>query len=74
MIGGVVLIIALLVIRLNDKPALLPEMIVLPDGVEAKSVTMGENWYAIVTQTNEILIFERLSGKLHQRIEIAPFE
>lgn len=70
MIGGVVLIIALLVIRLNDKPAMLPETVVLPKGVEAKAVTMGETWYAIVTQGDEILIFERLSGKLHQRVLI----
>ena len=74
MIGGVVLIIALLVIRLNDKPALLPELVTLPEGVEAKAVTMGESWYAIVTQSDEILIFERLSGKLRQRMQIEPFE
>ena len=70
MIGGVVLIIAVLVIRLNDKPTMLPETVVLPAGVEAKAVTMGETWYAIVTQGDEILIFERLSGKLHQRVLI----
>ncbi len=70
MIGGVVLIIALLVIRLNDKPALLPEMVVLPEGVEAKAVTLGESWYAVVTEGDEILIFNRLSGKLQQRLQI----
>jgi len=74
MIGGVLLIIALLVIRLNDKPALLPEMIVLPDGVEAKAVTMGDNWYGIVTQSDEILIYHRLRGSLLQRVQIEPFE
>ncbi len=72
MIGGVVLIIALLVIRLNDKPSVLPENMVLPAGVEAKAVTLGESWYAIVTQTDEILIFDRLSGKLRQRVQINP--
>ncbi|WP_439140622.1 DUF6476 family protein [Planktotalea sp.] len=70
MIGGVVLIIALLVIRLNDKPAMLPENVVLPEGVEAKAVTLGESWYGIVTQTDEILIFDRLTGKLRQRLQI----
>lgn len=74
MIGGVLLIIVMLVIRLNDKPALLPEIVVLPDGVEAKAVTQGETWFAIVTQNDEILIFERFSGKLHQRIQIEPVE
>jgi len=70
MIGGVVLIIALLVIRLNEKPSVLPESVVLPEGVEAKAVTMGENWYAIVTQNDEIMIFDRLSGALRQRVQI----
>lgn len=70
MIGGVVLIIALLVIRLNDKPTMLPENVVLPEGVEAKAVTLGESWYGIVTQTDEILIFDRLTGKLRQRLQI----
>lgn len=70
MIGGVLLIITLLVIRLNDKPALLPELVVLPEGIEAKAVTMGESWYAIVTQSDEILIYDRLTGKLRQRVEI----
>ncbi|MEN8894304.1 MAG: DUF6476 family protein, partial [Planktotalea arctica] len=68
--GGVLLIITLLVIRLNDKPALLPELVVLPEGIEAKAVTMGESWYAIVTQSDEILIYDRLTGKLRQRVEI----
>ncbi len=70
MIGGVLLIITLLVIRLNDKPELLPETVTLPEGVEAKAVTQGESWFAIVTQTDEILIFDRLSGKLRQRVQI----
>jgi len=70
MIGGVLLIITLLVIRLNDKPAMLPETVVLPEGVEAKAVTQGESWFAIVTQSDEILIYDRLSGKLRQRVVI----
>ena len=74
MIGGVVLIIALLVIRLNDKPAMLPETVVLPEGVEAKAVTQGEKWFAIVTESDEILIFDRLSGKLQQRVQIEAFD
>jgi hypothetical protein len=72
MIGGVVLIIALLVIRLNEKPSMLPELVTLPEGVEAKAVTLGESWYGIVTQTDEILIFDRFTEKLRQRIQITP--
>lgn len=74
MLGGVLLIITLLVIRLNDKPALLPEAVVLPDGVEAKAVTQGDTWYAIVTQNDEILIYDRLTAKLLQRVQITASE
>lgn len=74
MIGGVLLIMTLLVIRLNEKPALLPELVVLPEGVEASAVTLGESWYAVVTKGNEILIYDRLTGKLRQRVSIAPAE
>ena len=70
MIGGVLLIITLLVIRLNDKPALLPETVVLPKGIEAKAFTQGENWFAIVAQSDEILIYDRLTGKLVQQVQI----
>ena len=72
MIVGLVAVIALLVIRLNEKPSMLPELVTLPEGVEAKAVTLGESWYGIVTQTDEILIFDRFTGKLRQRIQITP--
>jgi hypothetical protein len=35
-------------------------------------VTLGESWYGIVTQTDEILIFDRFTEKLRQRIQITP--
>lgn len=74
MIGGVVLIIALLVIRLNSAPDLLPQTITLPDGARATAFTQGEGWYAVVTDQNEILIFDRLRGTLRQSIQIETID
>jgi len=75
MIVGLVTIVALLVIRLQT-PApgavSLPETIALPDGAAAHAFTQGRDWYAVVTDDDEILIFDRASGDLRQRIAITP--
>jgi hypothetical protein len=70
MIGGVLLIIALIVIRFYDVPPPLPETLVLPDGAEAVSFTQGPDWYAVVTDGDMILIFDRVTGSLKQSIQI----
>ena len=70
MIGGVLVVIALLVTRLNRDTPILPEQISLPDGARAISFTQGPDWYAVVTSENEILIFDRLSGSLRQRVKV----
>jgi hypothetical protein len=70
MIVGLVVILALVVIRLSDDSPILPEDITLPDGAEAQSVTMGEGWYAIVTKDQRILIFNALTGALQQTVDI----
>ncbi len=75
MIAGVVLIVALLVIRLQQPPAssselVLPDTIALPDGTAATAFTQGPNWYAIVTAEGEILIYNRATSRLIQRVQI----
>lgn len=76
MIFGVVVIIGLLVMRINTKPAavsqpmLLPDSITLPDGTTASAYTQGSGWYAVVTSGNEILIFDQDSGVVRQTIQI----
>ncbi len=74
MIGGVLTIVGLLVIRLQTPaPVLaLPEAIELPAGARAAAFTQGAGWYAVVTEGDEILIFDRTSGSLRQRVRIAP--
>jgi hypothetical protein len=70
MIAGVLLIVGLIVIRFYDVPPQLPETLVLPDGTKAVSFTQGPDWYAIVTSADEILIYDRVTGRLQQTIAI----
>ncbi len=76
MIVGVVVIIGLLVMRFNGKPAPvstgpeLPASITLPQGAQATAFTMGKGWYAVVTDGDTILIFDADSGELRQTIRI----
>jgi hypothetical protein len=68
MICGVLVVTTLLVTRLSGKRPALPEIITLPDGKTASTFTQGDDWYAVVTTDNQILIFDRLSGNLRQTI------
>ncbi len=70
MIGGVLVTFALIVIRLSDRTPTLPDQIDLPDGAKAQAVTIGNNWYAIVTDDNRILIFDKTTGKLRQEVTL----
>ena len=69
MIVGVVLIAALLVIRLNHPALAIPDQITLPAGTIAFSYTQTQDWFAVVTDENKILIFD-LNGQLIQEVEV----
>ncbi len=73
MILGVLAIVTLLVIRLQ-MPAgpYMPDAIVLPDGVTATAYTQGTGWIAVVTNTQEILIYDPDGHTLRQRIPVGP--
>ena len=66
MIVGVLVVIALLVTRLRDTGPQLPAEITLPDGARATAFTQGQGWYAVVTDDNRLLVFNRTSGALVQ--------
>jgi len=69
MIVGVVLIAALLVIRLNQPTLAIPDQIILPAGTIAVSYTQTQDWFAVVTDENKILIFD-LNGRLTQEVDV----
>lgn len=70
MIAGMLLILGLIWARYNNSRAPLPEVITLPDGTQASAYTQGPDWYAIVTQDQRILIFDRATGALRQSMRI----
>ncbi len=70
MIGGVLVTFALIVIRLSDRTPTLPDQIELPGGAKAQAVTIGNNWYAVVTDDNRILIFDKTTGKLRSEVQV----
>ena len=70
MILGVVVVIGLLVTRLTRDTPILPAQITLPDGAKAVAFTQASDWYAVVTDANEILVFDRMSGALRQTVVV----
>ncbi|MDF0603787.1 DUF6476 family protein [Psychromarinibacter sp. C21-152] len=72
MIAGFIVLIAFLVTRFPDGRALpaLPEAIDLPDGATATAFTQGPDWYAVVTEDDRILVYDRTSAALVQTVEI----
>lgn len=70
MICGVVLVIGLLVTRLSRDAPALPDAVALPAGAKAVAFTQGADWYAVVTDGDEILIFDRMTGALRQTVVV----
>lgn len=71
MIAGVLAVTTLLVIRLSAWRSIeVPERIALPEDSVAEAWTMGRGWVAVVTDKNEILIYDADDGTLRQRVEI----
>jgi hypothetical protein len=71
MILGVLAIVILLVIRLQAPvPPHVPDAILLPEGVRATAYTQGTGWIAIVTDADEILIYDPDGHRLVRRIPI----
>ncbi len=70
MIFGVVLVIGLLVTRLSRDAPVLPETIALPGAAKAVAFTQAADWYAVVTDGGEILIFDRMTGALRQTVVV----
>ena len=55
MILGMVTVVTLMVLRINQsEPVLpnLPDQITLPEGTKPHAITHGEGWFAIVTDAN----------------------
>ena len=72
MMVGLIILIWLFVTRFPTGPVALPDELRLPDGTQAMAFTRGPDWVAIVTTTDEILIYSDDMQTIVQRIKIAP--
>ena len=74
MIVGFIVLIALFVTRFPDasgSPSLtLPERIELPPEAVPEAFTTTAEWYAIVTRSGQILVYNRTDGALIKTISI----
>ena len=71
MIVGLLVIVGLFVTRFaGERPPAFPDRITLPDGTVPTAITRGTGWYAVVTQADEILIFDSDTGVLRQTITV----
>ncbi|MCV6597710.1 MAG: DUF6476 family protein [Mangrovicoccus sp.] len=73
MIGGVATIVLLLVMKLNERPALpaLPAALSLPEGAEASAVTYGPGYIAVLDRGARVLLYTPEGDYLGQT-EILP--
>lgn len=71
MVIGFIVIVVLFVTKFSDAfgPEL-PDVITLPDGTAPLAFTQGSDWYAVVTEDDRILIYNRETGALRQTIRI----
>lgn len=73
MIAGFIILIVFLVTRFPDASGIaLPEEIALPGNAEAVAFTQADDWFAVVTDNDQILIFDRTGDTLIQTVDIVP--
>ncbi len=70
MILGFVILIGAFVIRLNATSVAMPGSVDLPDGAKAQAFTEGDDWFAVVTTDDNILIYDKATGTLRQTVII----
>ena len=74
MICGIITLVFLIVIKMkdlnNDFSINIPKEIILPNNKVAKAFTKGADWYAIVTESNEILIYDSNTNNIRQVVKI----
>ena len=47
-----------------------PAALDLPKGARATAFTQGDDWLAVVTADDRILIYDRLTGQLRRQIDL----
>ena len=69
MIVGILTIAALLAFKLRSENINFPQTLALPDGTKPIAFTQTKDWYSIITEANEILIYKN-DGTLIRSIKV----
>jgi hypothetical protein len=73
MIVGILTIAALLGFKLRSENINFPQTLTLPDATKPIAFTQTKDWYSIITEANEILIYKN-DGTLIKSIKIQDLE
>ena len=73
MILGILTIAALLAFKLRSENINFPQTLTLPDGAKPIAFTQTKDWYSIISETNEILIYKN-DGTLIKSITVQDLE
>ena len=73
MIVGILTIAALLAFKLRSESINFPQTLTLPDGTKPIAFTQTKDWYSIITEANEILIYKN-DGTLIRSITVQDLE
>ena len=73
MIGGILIIAALLAFKLRSESINFPRTLILPDGTKPIAFTQTKNWYSVITDADQILIYKN-DGTLIRSIAVQDLE
>ena len=73
MIVGILTIAALLAFKLRSENINFPQTLTLPDGAKPIAFTQTKDWYSIITEAKEILIYKN-DGTLIRSITVQDLE
>ena len=73
MIVGILIIVTLLVIKIRSEDLNFPNNLLLPDGIKPVAFTQTKDWYSVVTEDNEILIYKN-DGTLIKSIKVSVLD
>ena len=73
MIVGILIIVTLLVIKIRSEDLNFPGKLLLPDGTKPVAFTQTKDWYSVVTEENDILIYKN-DGTLIKSIKVSGLD